>query len=149
MSVLSTGETLLFHWKRDRTSGEVCDICNIHDLTNGHFDHTPHRSVSSFPLAGSNHRSLSPTLRALFTAGHCQHEHEVALLISSWFSGPLAPAKETPSHLVAQIGKPLCPVAIANISKPWWCSHTNISCYTQHPRHTVHEWKRKPAFYHS
>lgn len=72
-------------------------------------------NMSSFPLAESTHLSLSLTLTALFKRGHCQHEHEVAVLISSRFTGPLAPVKETPSHLVAQIGKPLCPVAIANI----------------------------------
>lgn len=69
----------------------------------------PQTNASSFHLTESNHRSLSLTLRALFKTGHCQHKHEVTLLISSWFTGSLAPAKETPSHLVAQIGKPLMP----------------------------------------
>lgn len=101
---------------------------------------------SFFPLATA---PLSPTPRALFKRGRCQHKHEVTLLISSRFAGLLAPATKTTSHLVAQIGKPLCPVAIANIFEPWWCSHTNISSCTRHPRLTVHEWKRKSAFYHS
>lgn len=128
-----------------QTSDEIFDM---RKLTND-YSHFLHTSVSSFPLAEFNHLSLSLTLRALFKHGHCQHEHEVAHLTGSWFTGPLAPAWETPSHLVAQIGKSLCPVAITNIFEPWWCSHTNISCCAQHPRLTVFEWKRKPAFYHS
>lgn len=90
-----------------------------------------------------SHPFLAPNPSTSHCSWHWEHYSNMATVStqqSSCFTGPLAPARETPSHLVEHIGKPLCPVAIANILEPWWCSHTNISCCLQHPRLTHSEW---------
>ncbi len=143
--LVTCSEHFVKHFHQTRTKPVTRSLTCVHWLMISPTLSTqmPHPFLSLRPAT-----SHCLTLRALFKHGRCQHDLKVAYLISSWSTGPLAPPKETPSHLVAQIGKPSCLVAIANISKPSWCSHTNISCCAQHPRLTVYEWKRKPVFDH-